>query len=279
VRREPAQWGYTQSRWSLARIAQCCDWLHSTSLGGISQILHRLGIHYKRARSYVHSPDREYEAKVSYATLCRMRAWYDPVRYVLLYLDEFTYTRHPSLGDDYEQQGHYQPRARRSHRTDTAFRGIAALNALTGQVIYRQASHIKLPFLANFYSLLRQTYPEAETIYVVQDNWPIHVHPDVLVRLEPQHTPFWPPVPANWPTAPRTRLVPDSLPIQLVFLPTYASWLNPVEKLWRWVRQEVLHLHRLSDDWPALKQRVADFIAQFAAGSLDLLRYVGLLSV
>jgi transposase len=71
--------------------------------------------------------------------------------------------------------------------------------------------------------------------------------------------------------------VQDELPIQLVFLPTYASWLNPIEKLWRWLRQEVLHLHRLSDDWPALKQAVWDFVAQFALGSLDLLRYVGLL--
>jgi len=32
--------------------------------------------------------------------------------------------------------------------------------------------------------------------------------------------------------------------ITLVYLPTYAPWLNPIEKLWRKAYQEVLHLHR-----------------------------------
>jgi transposase len=67
------------------------------------------------------------------------------------------------------------------------------------------------------------------------------------------------------------------LPIQLICLPTYASWLNPIEKLWRWLKQDVLHLHCLSQDWPALKQAVATFLDGFATGSDSLLRYVGLL--
>jgi hypothetical protein len=279
IRRDPAQFGHAQSRWSLRRLAKTLDWLDITTEGGLSQLLKRLGISHKRARSYIHSPDPDYEAKVSYLTLCHMRAWYDPERYVFLYLDEFTYTRQPALAHAYEQRGRYQPLARRSYRSDTQFRGIGALNAITGQVTYRQASKIKLAFLSEFYAVLRQTYPDAETIYVAQDNWPVHVHPDVIVRLEPQLSPFWPTVPSNWPTEPRARAVRDNLPIQLVFLPTYASWLNPIEKLWRWLRQDVLHLHRLSDDWQLLKQLVWDFIHQFAAGSTDLLRYVGLLSV
>lgn len=279
VRRDPAQFGYQQSRWDLRRLAQTLDWLDLTTEGGLSQLLKRLDVRHKRARSYIHSPDPDYEAKVSYLTLRHMQAWYDPERYVFLYLDECTFTRQPTLAHDYEQRGPYQPLARRSHRSDTQFRGIGALNAVTGQVTYRQASKIRLPFLSAFYAVLRQTYPAAETIFVAQDNWPVHVHPDVLVRLAPQQSPFWPTVPANWPTEPRPRAVREDLPIQLLFLPTYASWLNPIEKLWRWLRQDVLHLHRLADDWPALKQRVLDFMTQFIAGSTDLLRYVGLLSV
>jgi hypothetical protein len=68
----------------------------------------------------------------------------------------------------------------------------------------------------------------------------------------------------------------DYLPIQLLNLPTYASWLNPIEKLWGWLKQDVLHLHCQSDDWPHLKTRVAEFLDQFMAPSPDLLRYVGL---
>jgi hypothetical protein len=62
----------------------------------------------------------------------------------------------------------------------------------------------------------------------------------------------------------------------VVLLPTYASWCNPIEKLWRKLKQEVLHLHRLADDLTTLRALVKEFLLQFASGSSDLLRYVGL---
>jgi hypothetical protein len=37
--------------------------------------------------------------------------------------------------------------------------------------------------------------------------------------------------------------------ITLVALPTYAPWLNPVEKVWRKWYQEVLHLHPWVNAW------------------------------
>lgn len=279
VRREPRLFGHRQSRWSLESIMATCDWLKLETIGGLSALLKRLDIRFKRARSYVHSPDPDYDAKVSYLTLCRMRAWYDRQRYVFLYLDEVTYSRQPTLDRAYEARGQHQALAHRSHQSDSQFRGIGALNAITGQVTYRQHHKIKLQHLSAFYAAIRDDYPAAETIYVAQDNWPIHVHPDVVGRLQTQRSPFWPKVPANWPDAPRAKAVQDDLPIQMVFLPTYASWLNPIEKLWRWLRQDVLHLHRFSDDWQALKQAVLDFMLPFAEGSSELLHYVGLLSV
>jgi len=63
----------------------------------------------------------------------------------------------------------------------------------------------------------------------------------------------------------------------LVALPTYAPWLNPVEKLWRKLKQAVLYLHRLGDDWQGLQRHVTSFLDSFAAGSAQLLHYVGLL--
>ncbi|MDE0085703.1 MAG: transposase [Candidatus Poribacteria bacterium] len=65
--------------------------------------------------------------------------------------------------------------------------------------------------------------------------------------------------------------------MEVLRLPTYAPWTNPIEKLWRWVRQSVGHLHRFADDRQALQQRVMAFMQQFQGGSEKLLRYVGLL--
>ncbi len=104
-----------------------------------------------------------------------------------------------------------------------------------------------------FYQQLVQAYVAAKRSYVVQHNWSIRRHDDVVAALAtlPQIEPVW--------------------------LPTYAAWLNPIEKLWRWLRQDVLKMHRLGDDWTALRQRVRTFLDQFAHGSQDVLHDVGLL--
>jgi hypothetical protein len=277
VRQAPKQFGHDQSRWTLAAIRQSCAWLRLSSDAGLSQLLTRLKIHYKRGRSYVLSPDPHYAAKVSLIELSLLRTRNDPERFVFLYQDEFGFSRQPTLSWDYEAAGDDRPLARRSHHADTEFYGVGALNALTGQVIYHQQSHITRPCLTTFYRTIRATYPQAEVIYLAQDNWPVHFHPDLLVHLQPQVFPFPPKLPPNWPLTSSLHIDHDPLPIVLLSLPTYASWLNPIEKLWRWLRQRVLHLHRLSHDWEAVKHAVSSFMAQFALGSTDLLHYVGLL--
>ena len=175
--------------------------------------------------------------------------------------------------------GKYQPLARRSYKSDTEFRGIGALNAVTGQVTYHQSSKADIKQLVIFYDKIVKNYPHIETIYMVEDNWPVHYHPDLLVHLQEQHFPFPIHLPGNWPKEPSLKAKRESqkriekLPIRILQLPTYASWANPIEKLWRFVRQSILHLHRLSDDWQRLKQRVMEFIETFAKGSDELYHF------
>jgi len=140
-----------------------------------------------------------------------------------------------------------------------------------------QQQKITVPALVRFYQQLCQAYPHAETLYLVVDNWPVHFHPDVRAALQPQ----WLAFPINqsktWPVTPSPQAKRLNLPIQLVQLPTYASWCNPIEKLWRWLKQDVLKMHRLAEDWRAVRDRVRQFLDQFAHGSQRLLEYVGLL--
>ena len=153
---------------------------------------------------------------------------------------------------------------------------IGALDAATGQVVTHQQGKIGVPALVRFYRDLVAAYP-GRRIYLVLDNWPVHFHPDVLAALEPQTLALpLPPTPLLARPSPAPEPKRLNLPIQLVPLPTYSPWLNPIEKLWRWLKQDVLHLHRLADDLPALRARVLDFLHRFKAAAPDLLRYVGL---
>jgi hypothetical protein len=282
VRRDPRAFGIEGTRWTLEAIHQVCDWLRVNSPAGVSRLLDRLDVSWKRSRDYVHSPDPDYTAKLQYISQLRQEAQLSGGEVALVYMDEVTYYRQPTLANAYEERGQRQVLAVRSYRANTQTRVIGTLDPTDGRVVYGRSSKIKLGVLVDFYQKLCQAYPRAKRIYVVQDNWPEHCHPDVLTALEEQKAP-WPWYrPSNWPKTPSTAAIRRwgelKLPIQVVMLPTYASWCNPIEKLWRKLRQELLHLHRLADGLPELRLKVDNFLDHFSNGSLELLRYVGLLA-
>lgn len=253
LHRSPSAYGIPRARWRLQDIGRALKWLEGYSEAGIYKVLKRLGFSRKQALHFIRSPDPEYRAKWKAV----LRAYWDaltrPDEVVLLFMDEFTYYRRPSGAPAYHPTGPTQPRAQEVPAPNTSTRLVAVLNAITGQVTYMQRSKIGAEALALFYAQVRSTYPQAVQIYLVQDNWPVHKLEDVLQAMRDH------------------RLTP-------LFLPTYASWLNPIEKLWRWLKQEVLHLHRLASQLQELRQQVVAFLDQFKNGSQALLRYVGLWS-
>jgi transposase len=240
-------------------------------LAGLWQLLHRLGVVYKRARQYIHSPDLNYFEKLADVTAVMRQARADPSRVAVLFMDQVTVWLQPTTAAAYDEQGHCQTRV------------VGSLDGLTAQVVYMRG-RVSTTQLVRFYQKVRAAYPDAECIYIVLDNWPVHVHPDVLVALEEQHSPWVElmrlRVPANWPKEPskaaKHKWGELQLPIQLVPLPTYASWTNPIEKLWRKMRQEKLHMHWLAEDLPTLRSCIDAFLDQYETGSQELLRYVGL---
>jgi len=241
--------GPAPSRWSLRTIRASIEWLTTYTLSGVWRVLQScgLGLHTSCARLF--SPDPEYASKVRRLHRCLRDAARHPDTVVALFLDEFGYQRWPEVAPTWGVETAVAQRAGNNQQ----WRTIGALNALTGQVNYLDGYIVGRQQVIKFYSLLDRAYPKTvNLIYVIQDNWNIHSHPDVLTALE------------------------DSPRLKPVWLPIYAPWLNPIEKLWRWLRQDILKMHRWVEDWPQVKQRVHDFLDQFAPGSSALLRYVGL---
>jgi len=241
--------GPAPSRWTLRTIRASVDWLTAYTVSGVWRVLQAcgLGLHTSWARLF--SPDPDYSSKVRRLHRCLRDAARHPDSVMAVFLDEFGYQRWPEVAPTWGGEARVAQRAGNNQQ----WRTIGALNALTGQVDYLDGYIVGRQQVIQFYGLLDRAYPKkVELIYVIQDNWNIHTHPDVLTAV------------AAYP-----RLKP-------VWLPTYAPWLNPIEKLWRWLRQDILKMHRWVEDWPRVKQRVRDFLEQFAHASLTLLRYVGL---
>jgi hypothetical protein len=236
----------------LSRVRAAFDWLHAYSLSGVWRVLQRLGLGWRKGYPRQFSPDPDYPAKVSHLLTCLEQVAADPQRTGLVFVDEMGFWRWAEAGPDWMVSAPVPVKRMACAGTNRQWRIIGALNAFTGQVDYLDNYIVGRKVVAQMYQKLDRVYDRLERLYVVQDNWSIHSHADVQTVL-------------------------NQLPrLEIVWLPTYAHWLNPIEKVWRWLRQDVLRLHPWADDWSRLLGQVHTFLNQFAHGSSALLRYVGL---
>ena len=241
-------------RWTLRTLRASVQTVADYSLSGLWRLLQRAGVRLRRVADQLYSPDPEYAHKVARLEHCLREAARQPEEVVVVFLDEMGYTRWPEPALDWMLAAPHPPQQlHKAGPTNRQQRIIGALNALSGQVDYLDNYLVGREQVGAFYRQLDQVYAAARRVYVVQDNWSIHRHTDVqqVLREMPRLEPVW--------------------------LPTYAPWLNPIEKLWHWLRRDVLKRHRLSDDWTQVRLHVNAFLDQFAHGSPALLRFVGLM--
>lgn len=241
------------ARWSLARIRASFEPLRRCSLAAISKLLRAYGVRERQGRAQYYSPDPDYLRKEACLLEALGQVAAHPGSQVALFLDEMSHTRWPDPSSHWCPEAPVpRPLAQRKESRYQRYRVVGALDAMTGRVCYLHDSRISREVFSRFLRQLDQAYPQAETIYLVWDNWPVH-HSEIVKQALA--------------SLPRMRVVP---------LPTYAPWLNPIEKLWRNFRQEIDYLHDWAHDWGLLRKRVRQFFDQFADGSRELLTYVGL---
>jgi putative transposase len=177
----------------------------------------------------------------------------NPDKVSVLYADEFSYYRSPLLsgGGVYSPQGE-EPTFEQIPGYNTRQRVGGTLDAYTGRVVWVDGKLVGTVALCRLLERVRQAYGPERTLFLIWDNWHVHYQADVATKAA-------------------------ELNIQMLWLPTYAPWTNPIEKLWRWLKQTHIHNHQLADDFDTLKSRVSAFLSSFKDGSTELLRYVGLL--
>jgi len=131
-------------------------------------------------------------------------------------------------------------------------RVVGLLDASSGAVRTWDFSRVTADRLGRCFKGIGRLYPQAQKIYLVMDNWPVHFHPKVTAAL---------------------ALDPR---IEVLALPTYSPWLNNIEKLWRWVKQRVSHAHPWSDDFVLFKDQIRSELQRLAPGLPEIRRYCGL---
>jgi DDE superfamily endonuclease len=241
------------ARWQLRTIRASIPALAGYSLSGVWYACQRAKVRLRTARPRLFSPDPDYVAKREGVLRALGEVAAAPEEVVLVFLDEMGYQRWPQPARTFAPGGPgVPPPTTAPAGKDAKHRIGGMLDAWRGRVLFVDSDVVGHHRLELLYQSLNQTYPAATRIYVVQDNWPVHRHPDIVTLLTtmPRITPLW--------------------------LPLAAWWLNPIEKLWRLLRQTVLRLHQHAADWLDLHRDVRRFLRQFDHDAPDLLRYVGL---
>jgi transposase len=199
----PRDLGLAFSTWSLTKLAEylAAAGIAAVSRESIRQILRAGGISWQATKTWKASTDPDFPAKMR-----RVLDLYDhpPAGGRVICADEFgPLNLQPRPGRAWRPARH-PVRLRASYnRTSGVRHMIAALDLATGQITYRIRARKRWQEFLAFLTLLRARWP-GQTLYVIADNFSPHKHPNVT----------------SWATAHR---------VELVFLPTYSSWLNWIE--------------------------------------------------
>ncbi|RMI28642.1 IS630 family transposase [Actinomadura harenae] len=205
ARTTPAEWGITGfSTWSLAKLAAHLEKIGlvtSLSPTHLGRILKAGGVSWQTTTTWKSSNDPDFIAKMQ-----AVLALYDapPEGGRVICVDEFgPLNLMPRKGKAWRPAR--SPRRLRAtfHRNNGVRHMLGALDLATGKLYYRIRKRKRWREFLSFLKSLRTRWP-GERLYLICDNYSPHKHLGVRAWAE-----------AN--------------DVELVFLPTYGSWLNWIE--------------------------------------------------
>ena len=205
ARTSPADWGITAfATWSLAKLRE--HLLDRGTVAAISKetlrrILRAGGVSWQTTTTWKASTDPEFIAKMH-----RILGLYDqpPADGRVVCVDEFgPLNLQPRKGKAWRPATKPLRQRATYNRYDGVKHMLAALDLATGKMLYRIRDRKRHREFLDLLTALRARWPE-EKLYVIADNFSPHRHPKVRA----------------WCAANQ---------VELVFLPTYGSWLNWIE--------------------------------------------------
>ena len=178
-------------------------------------------------------------------------SWEYPEKYVTIYTDECSAYRRPILSQMWFPFAQ-KPKVFGGFRMNIPGRIIGGVNSVSGDLTFRIVKKTTVNELIKYYTMLPAHYPKAEKIFVILDNWPVHFHDKVLKAIE------------KYPT------------IEFIPLPTYAPWLNKIERLWLFMKKKISHMHPYGDSLKKHMNAIENVLTSLNDRKDFIIKYLGL---
>lgn len=211
----------------LAHVKQTYDVLYSVS--GMTNLLHRLKFTYKKSKLVPAKADKEKQEQFlkQLEELRANKCKDDPI----LYMDGVHPQHNTMLAYGWIKKG--QDNIIKSNTGRQRININGALDAETHAIITREDERINAQSTIALLEQVEAAYPLAAIVYVICDNARYY----------------------------RSKLVGQFLEtskIQLVFLPSYSPNLNLIERLWKFMKKQVLY-NKYYEKFDVFKQTTLDF--------------------
>jgi transposase len=233
ARARPDTQGVPLTRWSLPKLARHLAGMDiDLSAETLRQTLIAAGLSYQRTRSWKWSPDPDFQAKAERVLGLYRRC---PPGGVVVCFDEMGPIQLiPHQGSGWAQQ----KRPERLRATYSKHGGVrylfGAYDVHADRLHGRLRPHKSAREVLGFYRQIRMRYSPKLRIYLIADNLSTHKTPEVRAWAEHNN-------------------------VELVFTPTYASFLNRIECHF-WAINEFVVNNADYTDWDTFKKAMADHI-------------------
>jgi transposase len=179
------------------------------SLSGVTDLLHRLGFSYKKAKAVPGKAKKE-EQELFILEYYRLK------QEGKIYFADSTHPQHnPVISYGWIKKGEeFDVLTHNSSRYHLNINGAVDIESL--DVVTRSCERVNTPSICELLRAIRARNPSGELIRLIMDN-------------------------GAYNRALRVRAVAEELGIELIYLPPYSPNLNPIERLWKFFKKKVLY--------------------------------------
>lgn len=194
------------------------------SIGGMTSLMHRIGFSYKKPKGVPAKADAEKQEEF-------LRKYRGSKAHGPVYFGDST---HPMLGpvlsSGWIRKGREVSVKTNSGRQRVNINGAIEIHSL--DVIARSCETVNKSSICDLLRAIRQKSPDEKNVYLVLDN-------------------------ARYNRAKTVKKLAKKLKIKILYLPPYSPNLNPIERLWKFMKKKVManrHYENLGEFQKALTQ-------------------------
>lgn len=250
IHQGPLQAGYKRGGWTASMLQELIQKRYRVvyQVKYIPELLKRLGFRHKKLSIVSHKADQEVQNAWRSNTLPELLKKARQERAVILFEDECTLRIWSQAEYTWAYRGK-KPVAKvhmGSHRKEV----MGAVNLRSGKFIYTIVKKRGSQTFLDFLKYLKKIYPKRK-VYLVCDNGPIHRGKILKPWLEQ-----------------------NASKLELVFLPSYSPQFNPIERLWKQIKQNHFHgvLFQTKPDFDRTLKKALKAFQNHPEGVLSLMK-------